>query len=83
MVWIMDIRQAFSGLLGSPQLLALRDGGPIVAVNNGGMVIDLRNGRPRRYVGKLSDYVATDWQVITAAQLQQAAAKIAAAGGGG
>jgi len=75
MVAVMDIRQAFSGLLGSPHLIALREGGPIVTVTNRGLVIDLRSGRPYRYVGKLSDFVATDWQVVTAAQLQQAAAQ--------
>jgi len=34
MYCVMDIRQAFSGLLGSPHLIALRAGGPIVTVTN-------------------------------------------------
>jgi len=79
MVFNMDIRQAFSGLLGSPQLIALREHGPVITVSNNGLVIDLRNGRPRRYVGKLSDYVATDWQVRPVAQLMADAAAAQAA----
>ena len=75
----MDIRQALSGLLGSPHLVALRDGGPIVCVTNGGRVLSLKSGRPHRYTGKLSDLVATDWQVFPIEQLQAAAAKAAAA----
>jgi hypothetical protein len=75
----MDIRQAFSGLLGSPHLIALREGGPIVTVTNRGQVLGLRSGRPYRYVGKLSDFLATDWQVVTAAQLQAAAERAGAA----
>jgi len=70
----MDIRQAFSGLLGSPHLIALRAGGPIVTVTNRGQVLDMRSGRPYRYVGKLSDFCATDWQIVTGAQLAQLAA---------
>lgn len=80
----MDIRQAMTGLLGSPHLVAFRDGGPIVTVTNRGQVLGLRSGHPYRYVGKLSDFVATDWQVMPVAQLQRLAleAQQAAEGNG-
>ena len=46
-------------------LLAIRANGPIIRLTDRGMLVDVRNGRPRRYVGKLSDYCALDWEVLT------------------
>ena len=67
----MDIATALRGLVGAPTLVAIRPGGPMLVVTNRNKVVDLRSGKPRVYVGKLSDYVAIDWQVLTGEQLSQ------------
>lgn len=56
-------------LAGNPNLIAIRRGGPIVIMTNHSHVRDIRNGRPRTYSGKFSDYVGLDWEVITGEQL--------------
>lgn len=58
-------------LVGAPQLLAVIPGGPILQLTNRQMLVDIRSGNPRRYVGKFSDYVSINWQVITGEQLKQ------------
>ena len=40
------------------------------------LVVDLRNGRPRPYGGKFSDYVGIDWEVMTVQQLVELANKM-------
>jgi hypothetical protein len=67
----MDIGTAFRNLIGAPHLLAARPNGPIVQVTARGQVLDLRSGRPYRYVGKLSDFCAIDWVVMTGQQLAE------------
>jgi hypothetical protein len=79
----MDIGTAFRNLAGAPHLLAMRPRGPIVQVSERQMVVDLRSGRPRRYVGKFSDYVAVDWIVLTGEQLEELGRKRQAAAQGG
>jgi hypothetical protein len=78
----MDMPTAFRNLAGAPHLLALRPRGPIVRMTDRQLLVDLRGGKARRYVGKFSDYVAIDWDVMTGEQLGALVAKQNAAAQG-
>ncbi len=71
----MDIGTALRNLVGAPNLLAIRPNGPILTVSDRQLVVDWRSGKPRRYVGKFSDYCAIDWQVVTGEQLAELAGR--------
>jgi hypothetical protein len=65
----MDFSSTLRQLVGLPHLAALRPRGPVVFINDRNRVVDIRGRRARPYVGKLSDYLALDWQIVTADQL--------------
>jgi len=75
----MEFPEAMRALIGAPHLMAIRKGGPILQVSNRNKVVDVRNGNERTYVGKLSDYVAIDWQVMTVDQFRELIAAAVAA----
>lgn len=66
----MDFPTAIRGLAGNPQMIAFLPGGPMLVMNPRNLVVDLRNGKPRQYQGKFSDYVSIDWRVMTGEQFQ-------------
>lgn len=66
---VMDFPTAIRGLVGAPHLIALRPRGPVLIVTDRNKVVDVRSGKQRVYVGKLSDYLAIDWRVVTGEQL--------------
>ena len=74
----MDFPSAIKALAGNPMFRAFRMGGPVLMMTARNLVVDLRNGRPRPFHGKFSDYVGIDWEVMTVDQLQQLAAKLQA-----
>lgn len=69
----MTVEQAMHAIAGASHLLALRPGGPVIQLTPRQMMLDVRNGNPRRYVAKWSDLVAVDWQVMTLDALRKAA----------
>jgi hypothetical protein len=64
----MDFPTMVRALIGAPHLLALRPRGPVIRMTDRQALRDLRSGREHQYVGKLSDYLAIDWTVMTGAQ---------------
>jgi hypothetical protein len=75
----MTFPDAIKMLVGAPVLAAVRTRGPIVVMTDRQRLVDLRGRKPRRYVGKFSDYVAMDWQIVTPEQLREIIAKTRAA----
>jgi len=75
----MDFPNAIRALAGNPQMRALRWGGPVLLMTSRNLVVDVRNGTPRPYAGKFSDYVGIDWEVMTIAQLAEVVKKAQAA----
>lgn len=67
----MQVSDALHGCAGAPHLFALRLGGPIIQVTARQKMLDVRSGRPHRWVPKWSDLVAIDWQVMTIEQLRK------------
>lgn len=55
-------------IAGNPKLLAILPPGPpaapAIVVSAQMNVLDVRNGKPRRYVPKFSDYVSIQWEII-------------------
>jgi len=68
----MFISQAYTELLGRPDLFAWRPTAEIFQVTNYGAIKDVRNGKPRPFVIKASDICSNDWQVGDAAKLRKA-----------
>jgi len=64
----MDFPSAIKTLVGNPDLLATLPGerGAVPALHMGlSMEIkDVRNGTPRRYIGKFADFVSIEWKVL-------------------
>lgn len=46
------------------RFMAVLGDGPRLVMSERGMVQDVRNGHPRVYSGKATDYVSIEWQVI-------------------
>jgi hypothetical protein len=64
----MTIVEALRALVGNPKLLATLPGErgsvPAVVATSGNRFLDVRSGKPRTYVPKLSDYCSIQWEVI-------------------
>jgi hypothetical protein len=69
----MSFPDAMRALAGNSQFLAILPGGPIVVMTPRGHLKDIRNGKPRGYSGKFTDYVSIEWQVVTGDQLRKMA----------
>jgi hypothetical protein len=67
----MDFPTMVRSLIGAPHLLALRPRGPVIRMTDRQALRDLRSGREHQYVGKLSDYLAIDWTVMTGQQFAE------------
>jgi hypothetical protein len=67
----MFISQAYSELLGRPDLFAWRLTGEVIQVSNLGRILDVRAGRPRRFIPKGSDLMSNDWRVGDVAKLRK------------
>ena len=65
------ISQAYSELLGRPDLFAWRPTGEVIQVSNLGRIFDVRTGRPRRFIPKGSDLMSNDWRVGDGARLRK------------
>jgi hypothetical protein len=74
----MTFTEAIEALTKGRDFMALLPGGPQLVMGERARIVDVRAGRPRRYVGKFSDYLSIEWRVYTREQLQAAAAKAAA-----
>ena len=68
----MFISQAFTELLGRPDLFAWRPTGEVFQVTNRGGILDVRSGRPRPFQIKGSDICSNDWQVGDSKKLRHA-----------
>lgn len=67
----MFISQAFTELLGRPDLFAWRPTGEIFQVTNRGGILDVRSGRPRPFQIKGSDICSNDWHVGNSDKLRE------------
>lgn len=74
----MTFIDAIQGLSRGREFMALLADGPRLVMNSGGMIVDVRGHKPRRYVGKFSDYVSIEWKVFSREQLQELAQRAAA-----
>lgn len=74
----MDFPTALKGLAGNPQFIAFLPNGPMIVMTARNLVVDIRNGKPRQYAGKFSDYVSIDWRVMTGEQFNAMVQKAAA-----
>ena len=72
----MTIVEAMRALVGNPKLLATLPGErgtvPAVVATSGNRFLDVRNGKPRTYVPKLSDFCSIQWEVIDLSVQRQA-----------
>jgi len=69
----MTFPDAVRALCGNREFLAILPNGPILLMTPRSHLVDIRNGKPRGYTGKFTDYVSIEWQVVTGAQLKQMA----------
>ena len=64
----MNISEALKACHGNTDLMAVLPGQgddvPRLFLGLGSTILDVRNGKPRRYVPKLADVVSIEWQVI-------------------
>lgn len=64
----MDLPEALRRIAGNPKLLAILPPGPpdqpAIVISPQMNVLDVRNGHPRRWVPKFSDYVSIQWEII-------------------
>lgn len=64
----MTLAEALRALIGNPKLLAVLPPGPpdqpALTMTPGNRILDVRNGKPRDYTPKLSDYLSIQWEVI-------------------
>jgi len=64
----MTIIEALRAIAGNPKLLAVLPPGPpdqpALITTPGMRVMDVRNGKPRDYTPKYSDYMSIQWEVI-------------------
>ena len=64
----MTIQEAVKALAGNSDLLATLPGErgtvPALHMGLGTTVVDVRNGKPRRWVPKFTDLVSIEWTVI-------------------
>jgi len=67
----MFISQAYSELLGRPDLFAWRSTGEVIQVSNLGRIFDVRSGRPRSFIPKGSDLLSNDWRVGDGTKLRK------------
>ena len=72
----MTIVEALRALVGNPKLLATLPGErgevPAVVATSGNRFLDVRNGKPRTYVPKLSDYCSIEWFIVDLSVVRQA-----------
>jgi len=72
----MTIVEAVRALVGNPKLMATLPPGPpeapAVVATSGNRLLDVRNGRPRTYVPKFSDYCSIQWELIDMSVPRQA-----------
>jgi hypothetical protein len=60
----VNFPDAIKGIMTGRRFMAVLGDGPRLIMSAGGQVQDVRNGKPRCYQGKATDYVSIDWQVI-------------------
>ena len=72
----MTIQEALRALVGNPKLLATLPGErgavPALVMTPGNAILDVRNGKPRGYQPKFSDYMSIQWEVIDMSVPRQA-----------
>jgi hypothetical protein len=74
----MTFPEACEALSKGREFMALLPNGPQLVLSARLELKDMRAGKPRRYVGKFSDYVSIEWRVFTREQLQRLAQQAAA-----
>jgi hypothetical protein len=64
----MTLAEALRALIGNPKLLAVLPPGPpdqpALTMTPGNRILDVRNGKPRDYTPKLSDYLSIQWEIV-------------------
>lgn len=64
----MELSEVLRRIAGNPKLLAVLPPGPpdqpALVVSAKMQVMDVRNGNPRRFVPKYSDYVSIQWEIV-------------------
>jgi hypothetical protein len=64
----MTLVEALRALTGNPKLIAVLPPGapdqPVLTMTPGNRILDVRNGKPRDYTPKYSDYMSIQWEVI-------------------
>jgi hypothetical protein len=64
----MELSEVLRRIAGNPKLLAVLPPGapeqPALVVSAKMQVLDVRNGKPRRFVPKFSDYVSIQWEIV-------------------
>jgi hypothetical protein len=78
----MTFPEACESLAKGREFMAILPGGPQLVMTDRLQLNDMRGGKPRRYVGKLADYVSIEWRVFTREQLQRLAQQAAEQGNG-
>jgi hypothetical protein len=60
----MDFPTAIKGIMTGRRFMAVLGSGPRLVMSEHGQVQDVRNGKPRCYSGKATDYVSIEWRVV-------------------
>jgi hypothetical protein len=64
----VTIIEALRGLVGNPKLIAVLPPGPpdqpALTMTPGNRILDVRNGKPRDYTPKFSDYMSIQWELV-------------------